>query len=271
MAGSRRGRRPPQDCGRQGLGSDRPADTAGGGLAPQKMGTLQGGENRTVPLQGLGEKLCSVPCQAPGHSGEWRMAQAQCNRGPLYPALGVPVGRSPSWGGTHHPAALCSPKEPRREARGPRGGQRYTPESGAEVREGTQRAWGHAGDPPARGRGIAGLPGGPLAAIPLCLHPLPSAIRVRPLTCTETRRGDQRVVHSLGDGTVHVSATSPLRGSEGGVLRHPLSHRHPCAQVSAARHDATFGFSAVFDAGASQEAVFEGSGMRQLVELAIDG
>ncbi|NXJ55451.1 KIF12 protein, partial [Spizaetus tyrannus] len=75
-------------------------------------------------------------------------------------------------------------------------------------------------------------------------HPLSSAIRVRPLTCTETRRGDRQVVHSLGDGTVHVSA---------------------------ARHDATFGFSAVFDAGASQEAVFEGSGMRQLVELAIDG
>ncbi|NXE43360.1 KIF12 protein, partial [Ptilorrhoa leucosticta] len=69
-------------------------------------------------------------------------------------------------------------------------------------------------------------------------------IRVRPLTCTETRRGDQQVVHSLGDGAVHVSA---------------------------ARHDATFGFSAVFDAGASQEAVFEGSGMRQLVELATDG
>ncbi|NXT99132.1 KIF12 protein, partial [Buphagus erythrorhynchus] len=72
-------------------------------------------------------------------------------------------------------------------------------------------------------------------------HP---TIRVRPLTCTETRRGDQQVVHSLGDGAVHVSA---------------------------ARHDATFGFSAVFDAGASQEAVFEGSGMRQLVELAMDG
>ncbi|NWV60230.1 KIF12 protein, partial [Malurus elegans] len=69
-------------------------------------------------------------------------------------------------------------------------------------------------------------------------------IRVRPLTCTETRRGDRQVVHSLGDGAVHVSA---------------------------ARHDATFGFSAVFDAGASQEAVFEGSGMRQLVELAMDG
>ncbi|NWZ12789.1 KIF12 protein, partial [Agelaius phoeniceus] len=72
-------------------------------------------------------------------------------------------------------------------------------------------------------------------------HP---TFRVRPLTCTETRRGDQQVVHSLGDGAVHVSA---------------------------ARHDATFGFSAVFDAGASQEAVFEGSGMRQLVELAMDG
>ncbi|NXC70293.1 KIF12 protein, partial [Anhinga anhinga] len=72
----------------------------------------------------------------------------------------------------------------------------------------------------------------------------PPAIRVRPLTCTETRRGDRQVVHSLGDGTVHVSA---------------------------ARHDATFGFSAVFDVGASQEAVFEGSRMRQLVELAIDG
>ncbi|KFP98802.1 Kinesin-like KIF12, partial [Leptosomus discolor] len=69
-------------------------------------------------------------------------------------------------------------------------------------------------------------------------------LRVRPLTCAETQRGDQQVVHSLGDGTIHVSA---------------------------ARHDATFGFSAVFDAGASQEAVFEGSGMRQLVELAIDG
>ncbi|KAF1573025.1 Kinesin-like protein KIF12, partial [Eudyptes moseleyi] len=76
------------------------------------------------------------------------------------------------------------------------------------------------------------------------VSPSPPAIRVRPLTCTETRRGDRQVVHSLGDGTVHVSA---------------------------ARHDATFGFSAVFDAGASQEAVFEGSGMRQLVELAIDG
>ncbi|NXS14519.1 KIF12 protein, partial [Neodrepanis coruscans] len=93
-------------------------------------------------------------------------------------------------------------------------------------------------------------------------------IRVRPLTCAETRRGDRRVVHSLGDGTVHVSATSPP-GTGG--LQHSLSCRCPHAQVSSDRHDATFGFSAVFDAGASQEDVFEGSGMRQLVELAIDG
>lgn len=69
-------------------------------------------------------------------------------------------------------------------------------------------------------------------------------LRVRPLTCTETHRGDRHVVRSLGNSTVHVSA---------------------------ARHDATFTFSAVFDAGASQEAVFEGSGMRQLVELAVEG
>ncbi|NXV83175.1 KIF12 protein, partial [Atlantisia rogersi] len=93
-------------------------------------------------------------------------------------------------------------------------------------------------------------------------------IRVRPLTCTETQRGDRRVVHSLSDGTVHVSATSPP-GFRGAAA--PLSCCCPHAQVSAARHDAIFGFSAVFDAGASQEAVFEGSGMRQLVELAIDG
>ncbi|XP_019477422.1 kinesin-like protein KIF12 isoform X1 [Meleagris gallopavo] len=69
-------------------------------------------------------------------------------------------------------------------------------------------------------------------------------LRVRPLTCTETRRGDRHAVHSLGNGIVHVSA---------------------------ARHDATFTFSAVFDGGASQEAVFEGSGMQQLVELAVEG
>ncbi|NXU76058.1 KIF12 protein, partial [Oreotrochilus melanogaster] len=61
-------------------------------------------------------------------------------------------------------------------------------------------------------------------------------LRVRPLTCTETQRGDRRVVHSLGDSTIHVSA-KPLLGFGGGAA----------------------------------EAVFEGSGMRQLVELAIDG
>lgn len=78
-------------------------------------------------------------------------------------------------------------------------------------------------------------------------------------------------MHSLGDGAVHVSATSPSGCRGWGGLQPLLSCRCPHGQVSAARHDATFGFSAVFDAGASQEAVFEGSGMRQLVELAIDG
>eukprot|EP00075_Anas_platyrhynchos_P038450 XP_027327703.1 kinesin-like protein KIF12 isoform X5 [Anas platyrhynchos] len=129
------------------------------------------------------------------------------------------------------------------------------------------RCWGAGG----KRRKAGAWLGVPLLGVPRCgvtPHPKPSffpprspgaeqegpvegretrlrvVLRVRPLTCTETRRGDRQVVHSLGDGTVHVSA---------------------------ARHDATFGFSAVFDAGASQEAVFEGSGMRQLVELAIDG
>uniref|UniRef100_A0A8C6N8X2 Uncharacterized protein n=1 Tax=Melopsittacus undulatus TaxID=13146 RepID=A0A8C6N8X2_MELUD len=91
-------------------------------------------------------------------------------------------------------------------------------------------------------RGSPGAPRGPHGPI----HPT-HTIRVRPLTCSEVRRGDRRVVHSLGGGTVHVSTTSVLGP------------------------DATFGFSAVFDAGDSQEAVFEGSGMRQLVELAMDG
>uniref|UniRef100_A0A8C3N5E9 Kinesin-like protein n=1 Tax=Geospiza parvula TaxID=87175 RepID=A0A8C3N5E9_GEOPR len=107
-----------------------------------------------------------------------------------------------------------------------------------------------------RGRPVEGretAPQGPRAATPLRPRPHPT-LRVRPLTCTETRRGDQQVVHSLGDGAVHVSATSPWGCRAWGGL-----------------HDATFGFSAVFDAGASQEAVFEGSGMRQLVELAMDG
>lgn len=53
-------------------------------------------------------------------------------------------------------------------------------------------------------RGAAGVP----TWCHLCVPPHPH-IRVRPLTCTETRRGDRQVVHSLGDGTVHVSATSP--------------------------------------------------------------
>nr|XP_023961762.1 kinesin-like protein KIF12 [Chrysemys picta bellii] len=69
-------------------------------------------------------------------------------------------------------------------------------------------------------------------------------LRVRPLTCPERRRGDQRVVHCLGDNTVYVKA---------------------------AGQEAAFRLSAVFDAGASQEGVFEGSGMKRLIELAANG
>ncbi|KAH1178994.1 hypothetical protein KIL84_000325 [Mauremys mutica] len=69
-------------------------------------------------------------------------------------------------------------------------------------------------------------------------------VRVRPLTCPERRRGDQRVVHCLGDNTVYVNA---------------------------AGQQAAFRLSAVFDAGTSQEGVFEGSGMKRLIELAASG
>uniref|UniRef100_A0A8C5NMF2 Kinesin motor domain-containing protein n=1 Tax=Junco hyemalis TaxID=40217 RepID=A0A8C5NMF2_JUNHY len=140
---------------------------------------------------------------------------------------------------------------------GPAGGGSHRDRPGAAGTSSTG-CWGPHGTRGGAGRGPpagppaqnapTGAPQGSRAATPLCPRPHPT-LRVRPLTCTETRRGDQQVVHSLGDGAVHVSATSPW----------------DCG------HDATFGFSAVFDAGASQEAVFEGSGMRQLVELAMDG
>ncbi|XP_053864337.1 kinesin-like protein KIF12 isoform X3 [Malaclemys terrapin pileata] len=69
-------------------------------------------------------------------------------------------------------------------------------------------------------------------------------LRVRPLTCPERRRGDQRVVHCLGDNTVYVKT---------------------------AGQEAAFRLGAVFDAGTSQEGVFEGSGMKRLIELAANG
>uniref|UniRef100_A0A8C3T5T9 Kinesin motor domain-containing protein n=1 Tax=Chelydra serpentina TaxID=8475 RepID=A0A8C3T5T9_CHESE len=70
-------------------------------------------------------------------------------------------------------------------------------------------------------------------------------VRVRPLSCPERRRGDRPVVHCLGDDTVYVSAL-PWRG----------------------QRSAAFRVSAVFGAGTSQEGVFEGSGMKRLVDLA---
>ncbi|KAM7139766.1 kinesin-like protein KIF12 [Macrochelys suwanniensis] len=69
-------------------------------------------------------------------------------------------------------------------------------------------------------------------------------VRVRPLTCPERRRGDRPVVHCLGDHTVYVNA---------------------------AGQEAAFRLSAVFGAGTSQEGLFEGSGMKRLVELAANG
>ncbi|CAM4574096.1 unnamed protein product, partial [Lepidochelys olivacea] len=69
-------------------------------------------------------------------------------------------------------------------------------------------------------------------------------VRVRPLTCQELRRGDQHVVHCLGDNTIYVNA---------------------------AGQEAAFRASAAFDAGTSQEGLFEGSGMKRLIELAANG
>ncbi|XP_074830351.1 kinesin-like protein KIF12 isoform X1 [Natator depressus] len=69
-------------------------------------------------------------------------------------------------------------------------------------------------------------------------------VRVRPLTCQELRRGDQPVVHCLGDNTIYVNA---------------------------AGQEAAFRASAAFDAGTSQEGLFEGSGMKRLIELAANG
>ncbi|KAM8991412.1 kinesin-like protein KIF12 isoform 2-T3 [Ara ararauna] len=246
---------------RQGLGSADAAAWAGSeGLAAQKG---WGGTGWSL-CRDTGTFHC-IRCQALGHSGDGRTGGAQHDPGsPPTLSPGMPMGIPPLPGG--HPPSRCPlfPKEPWRGAGGPPSGQRNASESGAEVSGDAKGLRTHRG-PSCPGHGHSGAPRGPHGPI----HPT-HTIRVRPLTCLETRRGDRRVVHSLGDGTVHVSATSPLGPGCGG-RRSPLSPRGPRAQVSAARQDATFGFSAVFDAGDSQEAVFEGSGMRQLVELAIDG
>ncbi|KAM9525736.1 kinesin-like protein KIF12 isoform 3-T3 [Guaruba guarouba] len=246
---------------RQGLGSADAAAWAGSeGLAAQKG---WGGTGWSL-CRDTGTFHC-IRCQALGHSGDGRTGGAQHDPGsPPTLSPGMPMGIPPLPGG--HPPSRCPlfPKEPWRGAGGPPSGQRNASESGAEVSGDAKGLRTHRG-PSCPGHGHSGAPRGPHGPI----HPT-HTIRVRPLTCLETRRGDRRVVHSLGDGTVHVSATSPLGPGCGG-RRSPLSPRGPLAQVSAARQDATFGFSAVFDAGDSQEAVFEGSGMRQLVELAIDG
>ncbi|XP_019401392.1 PREDICTED: kinesin-like protein KIF12 isoform X4 [Crocodylus porosus] len=69
-------------------------------------------------------------------------------------------------------------------------------------------------------------------------------VRVRPLSRAERGRGDRQAVRCPGNNTVSVRE---------------------------AGQEAAFGFGAVFDAGADQATVFEGSGMKRLVELAVDG
>ncbi|XP_019366819.1 PREDICTED: kinesin-like protein KIF12 isoform X6 [Gavialis gangeticus] len=69
-------------------------------------------------------------------------------------------------------------------------------------------------------------------------------VRVRPLSRAERGRGDRQAVRCPGDNTVSV---------------------HEAGQ------EAAFGFGAVFDASADQATVFEGSGVKRLVELAVDG
>uniref|UniRef100_A0A8C8S7Y0 Kinesin motor domain-containing protein n=1 Tax=Pelusios castaneus TaxID=367368 RepID=A0A8C8S7Y0_9SAUR len=70
------------------------------------------------------------------------------------------------------------------------------------------------------------------------MRPFPLA-RVRPLSCLERRRGDRSLL-SLG-------------------------------QVNAAGQETAFRVSAAFGADTSQEGLFEGSGMKRLVELAASG
>ncbi|XP_059573147.1 kinesin-like protein KIF12 isoform X3 [Alligator mississippiensis] len=94
-------------------------------------------------------------------------------------------------------------------------------------------------------------------------------VRVRPLSCAERSRGDRQAVQCPGDNTIAVSA-SPRSAAPAGRAApepRPLSR----CQVHEAGQEAAFGFGAVFDAGADQAEVFEGSGVKRLVELAVDG
>lgn len=96
--------------------------------------------------------------------------------GPSTPASGVPAGTTPHLGGTHHPAALCSPKESWRGAGEARGGQGDASESGAKVR-GDERAQGRGRNLAAWGEVTAGLPRVPVQrhlCVPIHTPPLGS-------------------------------------------------------------------------------------------------
>ncbi|XP_025070398.1 kinesin-like protein KIF12 isoform X2 [Alligator sinensis] len=99
-------------------------------------------------------------------------------------------------------------------------------------------------------------------------QPAPPA-RVRPLSCAERSRGDRQAVHCPGDNTIAVSASPRSAAPAGRAVPEPRPLS--CCQVHEAGQEAAFGFGAVFDAGADQAEVFEGSGVKRLVELAVDG
>ncbi|KAJ1186325.1 hypothetical protein NDU88_003107 [Pleurodeles waltl] len=70
------------------------------------------------------------------------------------------------------------------------------------------------------------------------------AVRVRPLTNTEVQRGEKTVVYCPGESTLYVNHTS---------------------------QEKVFRFDAVFDSTTSQEELFEESGVKRLIDLALSG
>lgn len=127
-----------------------------------------------VPLWGHGGMggCCNLSLARPqGTVGTGGWPEHSTPKAPSTLASGLPVGRIPM-GGAHHPAAFCSPKEPRRRTEGPRGGKRDTPESGAEVRRGVKGSgtrWG----PSCPGQEHGEAPWGPHAATALCSRCVP--------------------------------------------------------------------------------------------------
>ncbi|XP_078537274.1 kinesin-like protein KIF12 [Lissotriton helveticus] len=70
------------------------------------------------------------------------------------------------------------------------------------------------------------------------------AVRVRPLTNTEAQRGEKTVVYCPGESTLYVNHIG---------------------------QEKVFRFDAVFDSTTSQEELFEESGVKRLIDLALYG